>query len=86
VCVLVFLAVDSFAAINPKFTQFHAGTPEFMAPEMYDERYNESVDVYAFGMCMMEMSTGQYPYSECHSTAQIFKRVISVINKHFLDC
>jgi len=54
------------------------GTPEFMAPEMYDERYNESVDVYAFGMCMMEMSTGQYPYSECHSTAQIFKRVISV--------
>ena len=24
-----------------------AGTPEFMAPEVYDERYDESVDVYA---------------------------------------
>ncbi|KAL0389318.1 UNVERIFIED_CONTAM: putative serine/threonine-protein kinase WNK4 [Sesamum calycinum] len=28
-----------------------AGTPEFMAPEYYDEEYNELVDVYAFGMC-----------------------------------
>ena len=27
------------------------GTPEFMAPELYDENYSESVDVYAFGMC-----------------------------------
>ncbi|NXP47184.1 WNK3 kinase, partial [Heliornis fulica] len=38
------------------------GTPEFMAPEMYEERYDESVDVYAFGMCMLEMGTSEYPY------------------------
>ena len=25
------------------------GTPEFMAPELYDENYNEKVDIYAFG-------------------------------------
>ena len=41
------------------------GTPEFMAPEMYEEKYDESVDVYAFGMCMLEMATSEYPYSEC---------------------
>jgi serine/threonine protein kinase len=23
------------------------GTPEFMAPELYDENYNEKVDIYA---------------------------------------
>jgi serine/threonine protein kinase len=23
-----------------------AGTPEFMAPELYEEKYNEKVDVY----------------------------------------
>lgn len=54
------------------------GTPEFMAPEMYEEHYDEGVDVYAFGMCMLEMATSEYPYSECASPAQIYKKVISV--------
>ncbi|CAN6362061.1 unnamed protein product [Urochloa humidicola] len=51
------------------------GTPEFMAPEMYDEEYDERVDVYSFGMCMLEMITVEYPYSECSNPAQIYKRV-----------
>ncbi|KAI1726376.1 protein kinase domain-containing protein [Ditylenchus destructor] len=53
------------------------GTPEFMAPEMYEEQYDESVDVYAFGMCLLEMVTGEYPYSECQYPAQIYRKVIS---------
>ena len=51
------------------------GTPEFMAPEMYEEKYTEAVDVYAFGMCLMEMVTQEYPYGECTNAAQIFKKV-----------
>lgn len=51
------------------------GTPEFMAPEMYDEEYDERVDVYAFGMCVLEMITVEYPYSECSNPAQIYKKV-----------
>ena len=53
------------------------GTPEFMAPEMYDEKYTETVDVYAFGMCVLEMATKDYPYSELRNAAQIFKKVYS---------
>ena len=49
-----------------------------MAPEVYDEHYDESVDVYAFGMCMLEMATSEYPYSECSGPAQIYKKVTSV--------
>ena len=56
-----------------------AGTPEFMAPEMYEEHYDEGVDVYAFGMCMLEMATGEYPYKECTNAAQIYRRVTQVI-------
>lgn len=41
------------------------GTPSYMAPEIYDECYNVSVDIYSFGMCVLEMSTHSYPYSEC---------------------
>lgn len=35
---------------NRSFAKSIIGTPEFMAPEMYEEHYDESVDVYAFGM------------------------------------
>ncbi|TYH75677.1 hypothetical protein ES332_D04G036700v1 [Gossypium tomentosum] len=55
------------------------GTPEFMAPELYDESYNELVDIYSFGMCMLEMVTFEYPYSECRNSAQIYKKVSSGI-------
>ncbi|NXU08381.1 WNK3 kinase, partial [Pardalotus punctatus] len=57
---LATLMRTSFAKSRPPDP---AGTPEFMAPEMYEERYDESVDVYAFGMCMLEMGTSEYPYS-----------------------
>lgn len=51
------------------------GTPEFMAPELYDEEYNELVDIYAFGMCLLELVTFEYPYCECSNAAQIYKKV-----------
>ncbi|XP_028768290.1 probable serine/threonine-protein kinase WNK5 [Neltuma alba] len=53
------------------------GTPEFMAPELYEEEYNELVDIYSFGMCMIEMLTSEFPYSECSNPAQIYKKVTS---------
>jgi serine/threonine protein kinase len=122
------------------------GTPEFMAPELYEEKYNEKVigggrrraggwplvgagggpfgvcasssvsgararacgagrassaprtardgapptrarspppppcqvDVYSFGMCMLELATMEYPYAECRNAAQIYKKVTQV--------
>ncbi|KAF7140549.1 hypothetical protein RHSIM_Rhsim06G0018900 [Rhododendron simsii] len=49
------------------------GTPEYMAPELYEEDYSELVDIYSFGMCMLKMATLEIPYSECDSTAKIYK-------------
>lgn len=51
------------------------GTPEFMAPELYEESYDEKVDIYAFGLCLLEMVTKDYPYSECDNAAQIYRKV-----------
>ncbi|RWS32037.1 serine/threonine-protein kinase WNK1-like protein [Leptotrombidium deliense] len=62
---------------NRSFAKSVIGTPEFMAPEMYEEHYDEAVDVYAFGMCLLEMATGEYPYAECSGPAQIYKKVTS---------
>ncbi|XP_041121403.1 serine/threonine-protein kinase WNK4-like isoform X2 [Polyodon spathula] len=62
---------------SASFAKSVIGTPEFMAPEMYEEKYDEAVDVYAFGMCILEMATSEYPYSECQNAAQIYRKVTS---------
>lgn len=64
------------------------GTPEFMAPELYEEFYTEKVDIYAFGMCMLEMVTKERPYSECVNAAQVIldSRGNIHILKHKLPC
>lgn len=53
------------------------GTPEYMAPELYDENYNELEDIYSFGMCVLEMATMEIPYGECNNIAMIYKKVTS---------
>ncbi|CAK9188006.1 unnamed protein product, partial [Ilex paraguariensis] len=51
------------------------GTPEYMAPELYEENYNELVDIYSFGISLLEMATMEIPYSECDSIVKIYKKV-----------
>ncbi|KAJ0047981.1 hypothetical protein Pint_15553 [Pistacia integerrima] len=69
------------AAILQQARSAHSviGTPEFMAPELYEEEYNELVDIYAFGMCLLELVTFEYPYFECTNAAQIYKKVTSTL-------
>lgn len=59
-------------------TNFPSGTPEFMAPELYEECYTERVDIYAFGMTVLEMVSKEYPYQECSNAAQIYRKVLRV--------
>jgi WNK lysine deficient protein kinase len=51
------------------------GTPEFMAPELYEEDYDDRVDVYSYGMALLELATLEYPYAECTNAAQIYRKV-----------
>ena len=56
-----------------------AGTPEFMAPEIFASGvYDEKVDIYAFGMCVLELITKKVPYSECKTILEIFMKVTKV--------
>ena len=43
--------------IENSFTKSVLGTPEFMAPEIYDEKYGPGCDIYSFGMSVLEMAT-----------------------------
>jgi WNK lysine deficient protein kinase len=51
------------------------GTPEYMAPEVFDEHYGPKVDIYSFGMCVLEMCTARAPYSECKNPGSIYKKI-----------
>ncbi|KAI4306180.1 hypothetical protein L6164_029481 [Bauhinia variegata] len=75
------------AAIVGKNHSAHSvlGTPEFMAPELYEEHYTELVDIYSFGMCVLEMVTVEIPYSECDSIAKIYKKVSSGVRPQALN-
>lgn len=61
------------------------GTPEFMAPELYEEDYTEMVDIYSFGMCVLEMVTLEIPYAECDNVAKIYKKVSSGVRPQALS-
>ncbi len=56
-----------------------------MAPELYNESYDQTVDIYAFGMCMLEIFTKEIPYRECSNPAQIYKKVTSGVEPASLD-
>ena len=59
------LARELASAADKRMTSY-IGTPAFMAPELYeDEGYDSKVDVYAFGMVLLEMITAEMPYGEC---------------------
>jgi serine/threonine protein kinase len=54
------------------------GTLEFMAPELFNgSSYNEKVDIWAFGMCVLEMATHRYPFSECTSYGRLVRKIVS---------
>lgn len=56
-----------------------AGTLEYMAPEVIDTNtYNEKTDMYAFGMCLLELITKNPPYYECSTTGELITKVLSV--------
>ncbi|KAG6604902.1 putative serine/threonine-protein kinase WNK11, partial [Cucurbita argyrosperma subsp. sororia] len=76
-----------FAAIVGKSHAAHSiiGTPEYMAPELYEEDYTEMVDIYSFAMCLLEMVTMEIPYSECDSIAKIYKKVTTGIKPQALN-
>lgn len=46
----------------PQFFTARFGTPTFMAPEVYDEKFSYPADIWALGICMYLLITGKYPF------------------------
>ena len=52
------------------------GTPHWMAPELYKEKYDEQADIWSFGMCILELVTDTIPYQECRSAPAVYQKVL----------
>lgn len=44
------------------------GIFEFMVLELYEEDYDECVDIYFFGMCLIEFVMFECSYNECKNS------------------
>ena len=51
------------------------GTPAYTAPEVYNGPYTTKADIWSFGLCVLEMVTGETPYSECATVGAIYIKV-----------
>ncbi|VDO89339.1 unnamed protein product [Heligmosomoides polygyrus] len=57
-----------------------AGCPPYMAPERFDPQYNSDYDirsdVWSVGISLVELATGQYPYSHIESEFAILAAIV----------
>eukprot|EP00123_Amoebidium_parasiticum_P005006 comp16255_c0_seq1/m.13983 comp16255_c0_seq1/g.13983 ORF comp16255_c0_seq1/g.13983 comp16255_c0_seq1/m.13983 type:complete len:464 (-) comp16255_c0_seq1:275-1666(-) len=71
-------------------TMRNDGVNTYWAPELYDESPDEddlpsSIDIYAFGILVLEMATGDPPYKECNSYSEVYEKVINGIKPASLE-
>ena len=55
-----------------------------MPPELAEDKFDARSDIYAFGMCALEMFTFKYPYGECSTSYQIFGKQLKVSTRNYI--
>ncbi|XP_021842018.2 probable serine/threonine-protein kinase WNK11 [Spinacia oleracea] len=61
------------------------GSSPFIAPEIYRGNYNEMVDIYGFGMCVLVMITREIPYTECRNQDEFYAKVKNGVKPDILN-
>ena len=69
---------------DTEYAEQFCGTIEYCSPEVYQKKYGVKCDIYSFGISMIEMITGEKPYSECKG--QILVVCSKVKNKILPAC
>ena len=66
---------------DTEYANQFCGTIEYCSPEVYQKKYGVKCDIYSFGISMIEMITGEKPYSECKGQILV---VCDKVRKHIL--
>jgi serine/threonine protein kinase len=74
---LLLLTMKIMIPAVPRTRNTTAGTPNYMAPELLDGRpFSRSVDVYAFGIVLHEILTGEV-FLDGYDTLDIRRQVLA---------
>ncbi|KJE96365.1 NRBP protein kinase [Capsaspora owczarzaki ATCC 30864] len=57
-------------------SQYEAPELQAMEDAAGKDGYSPKVDVYAFGMCVLEIATEETPYSECANAVELYQKVL----------
>lgn len=60
-------------------------SPEYFAPELFEDEYDEKIDIYALGICLLEIVSGEVPYSEAKHLCGVYKRLYNGIQPEALN-
>ena len=66
---------------DTEYAHQFCGTIEYCSPEVYQKKYGVKCDIYSFGISVIEMITGEKPYSECKGQILV---VCEKVRKHIL--
>ena len=68
--------VELLATKVEKEVMQRAGTPHYMAPEVYEGLYSEKADVWSIGVMLFEMLSNRHPfYSEGNDLSVVRRRI-----------
>eukprot|EP01084_Bolivina_argentea_P184238 317795_1 len=62
-------SIDSVGMLEFNWNIYHS------APELYTETCNEKMDIWSFGICILELITSRMPYAECKNAVQLYQTI-----------
>eukprot|EP01083_Nonionella_stella_P110471 323237_1 len=73
----VFVDAMKYSDIGSRRHQGIGFSIHWMAPELYTDEFDHKVDIWAFGICILELITQEKPYSECRNVMRMYGTITS---------
>ncbi|CAE7689050.1 CPK2 [Symbiodinium pilosum] len=78
--------LEILATKETKEVMQRAGTPHYMAPEVYAGRYDDKADVWSIGVILFEMLSNRHPfYTEGNDLEAVKRRILTPAGADFCD-
>lgn len=60
--------------LDPRSEKEIAGSPRYLAPEIFTKKYDEKIDIWSLGVTLMYLLTGEWPFDGT-SRSEVFSKI-----------